>query len=199
MDKNIWRTRRYIISLFFVIVYPIYTSSCSKPYAMWQVIIGNYRYEQGRYHEATMHYFETLSLEYQEEIVYFNLGSLYHALGEAEAAQEMWIQAQHHDSPIIQSQAHYNRGVVYYQLGEYASAIEHFRHALLLHSQDINAKINLELAQIALFRQNESNKSTAPTPQSPINQRQLDYLKRRNTIFLGVELQEPEWLDPDDI
>ncbi|NIZ40698.1 tetratricopeptide repeat protein [Entomospira entomophila] len=199
MDKNIWCTRRYIKLPLILTLLSLFATSCTEPYAMWQVILGNYRYEQGRYHEATMHYFETLSLDYQEEIVYFNLGSLYHALGEAEAAQEMWIQAQNHQSVIIQSQAHYNRGVVYYQLGEYAHAIEHFQYALLLHRQDMNAKINLELAQIALFRQEEAKQPATRIPPSPVNQRQLDYLKRRNTLFLGVESQEPEWLDPDDI
>lgn len=182
----------------FLLILILLFTSCTESYTMWQVIIGNYRYEQGRYLEATTSYFKALQLEYQQDIIYFNLGSLYHALGEADAAQEMWKNITPKSSLLLQSQSYYNRGVTYYQIGNYVQAIEFFKEALTLNSQDVNAKINLEIAQLALKRQ-EEQQNTPHTILPESSQRQLDYLKRRNTIFLGVETEDASWLNPDDI
>ncbi|NIZ18719.1 tetratricopeptide repeat protein [Entomospira culicis] len=190
------RSGRKILALLFGLL----LTGCSQSQAMWQVMVGNYRYEQGRYTQATTNYFSALQQEYEIDVIQYNLGVLYHAQGEVEAAQSKWELVDATAPDLLRAKAHYNRGVVLYQLGEYKQAIAQFRKALLLNSQDRAAKINMEIAQNAQHRKEnrDENANEAP-PLSQQNQRQLDYLKRRSTIFLNIETQDDTWIDPDDI
>ena len=65
-------------------------SGCSQMRVYMQVVDGNYDYSRGEYKDANFTYIQALdSLLYTERISY-NLGNVYHSLGESEAAMEEW-------------------------------------------------------------------------------------------------------------
>jgi tetratricopeptide (TPR) repeat protein len=206
VEKTLWRkgvsmSKTYLFSILLAVSLLGFTS-CAKTDAMWQVIVGNYRYEQGLYPQATTHYFNALQQEYEADVIQFNLGVLYHAQGEVEAALSKWALLDATSLPLLRAKAHYNQGVVYYQLGDYPKAIDQFRLSLALNAQDVSAKINLEIAQNTYYRLQNNDSSQLPESGGPLSEqslRQLDYLKRRSTLFVPTDAQESTWFDPDDL
>jgi Ca-activated chloride channel family protein len=172
-------------------------TGCHVVPSSFLTLSGNYRYDQGLYHEAVANYFKALEYNQQISRIYYNLGTAYNALGETEPALEMWNLAKESPNTETKTRALYNQGVVYYQLGRYDKAIEAFRSVLLLDSNDINAKVNLELA----IQKNQEGQEKLPQENSKENtprlndqqKRTLDYLKRRETYLWGVNGGGAEW------
>ena len=110
------------------------------------VLRGNYEFSQGKYQGATVQYLDALRADDYTEVVAYNLGNVYHALGESEAAFRMWDQASEDATPDILFLVSFNRGILLYELGRYREAAEAFRYALTIDSAHVDAKKNLELS-----------------------------------------------------
>jgi tetratricopeptide (TPR) repeat protein len=87
--------------------------------------------------------------------VAYNLGTLYHALGEPEVAEAEWNIAAETDSPELLARVAYNYGIHLFESGRFDEAYRSFRTALELNPQDVDTKINLEYTLQKLESQNE--------------------------------------------
>ncbi len=110
------------------------------------VLRGNYQFSQGEYQGATVQYLDALRSDDYTAVVAYNLGNVYHAQGESEAAVRMWEEAADNAGPDILFLVSFNRGILLYELGRYREAAEAFRYALTLDGTHVDAKKNLELS-----------------------------------------------------
>ncbi len=124
----------------------LFFSGCTVVGPHLSVLAGNFAHAQGRYQQATVRYLEVIELDEYRAAVSYNLGNVYHSLGEASAALTLWEEAEGTDDPSLLYGVRYNRGVLYYELGRYAEAYEQFSRALEIDPGSIPAKVNLELA-----------------------------------------------------
>lgn len=192
MEHTFWRSSLTLVLLLLL-------AGCGQTRPMFHVAMGNYRYEQGKYHDAVAQYIAALGYEYQEETIYYNLGAVYSALGEAYPALQMWDYSKESQHLGLRSRSFYNRGVAFQQLGQYDAAIDAYREALLLNPQNILAKTNLEVSQIS--RQEMRENTPSNSNENSIDDstgRVLDYLKRRKALFIGVQKEERTWIDEKD-
>lgn len=120
--------------------------SCDLMEPAWSVSSGNYSYTRGRYQQATILYMDSLDYGKYHPWIYYNLGNVYTALGEGDAALAMWEKVEDSNQEELLFRLNYNRGHLYYQRGEYTLAFENFRQALKHKPASRAAKINLELA-----------------------------------------------------
>ncbi len=122
------------------------TVSCDVVEPAWSVALGNYSFVRGRYQQATIKYMEGLEEEEHEGWIYYNLGNVYNALGEGEAAFAVWDKAEGADSDKLIFRVYFNRGHLAYQRGEYRRAYENYREAVRRNPSSREAKVNLELS-----------------------------------------------------
>ncbi len=121
-------------------------ASCSAPGAYLTILQGNYAYERGGYQQATVDYLEAQKSGAYPEWVAYDLGNVYHALGEPDGASEEWAKAEKAHDPQLVASTLFNEGVLDYELGRYREAYDRFRKVLELTPGDVDAKINLELS-----------------------------------------------------
>ena len=108
-------------------------------------LAGNYAHVRGDYVHATINYLLAGAGSEQPHLAY-NLGNTYLALGEIDAGVELLLSVAHeHDRELLWRTA-FNLGHARYQAGRYLQAAYHFRDALLLAPESLDAKVNLELA-----------------------------------------------------
>ena len=175
-------------------------SGCSQMRVYMQVVDGNYDYSRGEYKDANFTYIQALdSLLYTERISY-NLGNVYHSLGESEAAMEEWdIASMYGDDPQLSSRIAFNRGVLYYELGSYQQAYNEFRKVLTLDPDDIEAKANLEYCLRKLNLSKESQEAKQETEEdndenqlSEDGKRILEYVRRSASSTLTPDYKVEE-------
>lgn len=121
-------------------------ASCSVAGAYLSVAAGNSAYEHGHYEEATVDYLQAAKSGVHLPWISYDLGNVYHALGEPAGATEEWAKAEKDKAPVLRSATSFNEGILDYELGNYRAAYERFRSVLEIDPADIDAKINLELA-----------------------------------------------------
>ena len=168
------------------------------PYAdHWKIIKGNYDFINGRYQSATVEYLGILEKSSRErEVVHYNLGNVFYALGETAAADEEWTLALEGSGPDLRFRTLFNHGNLYYELSQYEQAYESFRQALVLNPDSRDAKRNLELALQKLGSQKtaavETTESRAAERTSSSDEevdRILNYIKRK---------EESRWVSQKD-
>ena len=177
--------RNYLKFLLLIMIFSslLFLNSCGELRASYQVFTGNYAYSRGDYQNANIHYVRAAELSDQEDIITYNLGTVYQALGEVQAAQEQWMDVEPGDNNVLAFRFLYNRGIFYYQTGNYQAAYEGFRDALTYNPGSLDAKINLEYSLRKLNVQEQPSVSPASlgarTEGSPEEiQRILDYIRR---------------------
>lgn len=170
-------------------------SSCDGSSAHLAVLRGNHAFEQGDYQEATVLY-----LRHREHATYggwiaYNLGNVYHSLGEFSAAVDMWDAAAGVEDPELGFAVAFNRGVLAYERGQYQRAYELFREALRINAASIAAKRNLELTLRKLEagenlddRDGGEEEGGAQQELSSDAVRILEYVRRK---------EEAQWVSPD--
>jgi len=151
-----------------------------------RVAAGNYAYERGNYQQALVHYLVGAESSDRESWFSYNIGNVYHALGESEAALEMWALAARSPDQSIQFGTSFNRGVLLYEMGRYQDAYEAFRHALTVNSASTDAKINLELSLQKIQAEDSATSSESAQrggePEDGVNQetmRIIEYVRRK--------------------
>lgn len=170
-------------------------SSCSAIESYVKVIEGNYAFSRGEYKESNFIYIQSLkSAQYTDRLLY-NLGNVYHSLGESEAALEEWQSsvAASRDPELLFRIA-FNRGVIQYERGNYQNAYNNFREALRLNPEDLETKANLEfcLRKLNLSEEEQNARASTETPQdseevSEDADRILEYVKRSSPTLLVPE------------
>ena len=154
-----------------------------EPY--WSVLRGNYSFSRGEYQTAIVRYFEALDHGHSTPWILYNLGNVYYALGETEAALRTWYDIEQFDDVQIRFGVSFNRGVLFFEMGRYADAYAEFRRALRLAPSDVDAKINVELAfqrmtageQAQAVRSSETQ--SRPEVSGEESVRILEYMRRR--------------------
>ncbi len=120
------------------------------------VLRGNVAYARGDFQGALVHYLGTDEDSDDRGWLLFNVGNVYYAMGEQEAALAAWNDARidlesvagdrlgSRETTLVHA-ASYNRGVLLYQQGRFADARDEFRYALEVNNRSLSAKRNLEL------------------------------------------------------
>lgn len=135
-------------------------AGCAPVSSHLEVLQGNYFFSRGDYQESIVSYLTLLEEPEAGEYVSYNLGNVYQALGEGNAALRMWNQAEDSDDQQLLYRVSFNRGVFHFERGEYEEAFNAFKEALRLNNGSVPAKINLELTLLRL------NAEEQLTPQS---------------------------------
>jgi Ca-activated chloride channel family protein len=136
---------RYIPRAIVSVLFLLSLLSCGR--TDLQVLQGNYRHNKGEFARATISYMKALESGGDEATITYNLGNVYHSLGETDAAIETLRRAAEEgrwERAVFRS--HYNLGRIYYQLGNFDRAVAHYIEALRVEPNDRDAKVNLELA-----------------------------------------------------
>jgi Ca-activated chloride channel family protein len=121
-------------------------ASCSAGRSYLTVAQGNYAYDRGSYQQATVDYLEAQKSGSFPDWVAYDLGNVYHALGEPDGASAEWTKAEKAADPRVVLATLFNEGVLDFELGRYRDAYDRFKKVLEITPEDIDAKVNLELA-----------------------------------------------------
>jgi tetratricopeptide (TPR) repeat protein len=149
------------------------------------VAVGNYAFLKGEYQNANIEYLSARSSGAYGDYVSYNLGNVYSALGESEAALEEWSAAAGTKDRRLLSRVRYNEGILLFEKGRYEKAFEAFRQALKLSPDFVNAKINLEytLQKISAKTAPASSLSAAEArltaAEAAETSRLLEYMRRK--------------------
>jgi tetratricopeptide (TPR) repeat protein len=194
MEKHV--VKKYLNSLFIVIVCTL-CMGCGFNAPLLEVLDGNYKFMRGDYTGATISYIKALEKETHEEWINYNLGNVYNALGETDAAVEELSQATKSSHQEVLFRTNFNLGNIYYSLGNYEKAIDHYKQSLKANQKEIDAKNNLELAVEKMEKEKsiEQNKSLlkkeAKNLQDPEVDEIIEYIEEREALVWKL-LNQPE-------
>lgn len=172
-------------------------TSCGKADVYLNVLRGNYAYGRGEFQEANVMYLQAAEEGLFSDILAYNLGNVYHALGESEAALEQWDAARLTGSRELLPEVLYNEGVLRYELGDYEESYRLFRQVLEMDSLRDDARINLEYALKKNSARNQAPRSLTSVPdetrESGDLERVLQYVKRKEQTLWGSGTAETEY------
>ena len=178
-----------VLTLFFA----LFISSCSNPAAYYTVWSGNNSFAGGDYQEANTAYLKALQGEVYSSYVNYNLGNVYYALGEGDAAAAAWEKAVFTESRELMFRTVYNRGVLEFETGNYEEAFGSFRDALELKPESLDAKINLEYSLRRMNADADSSQGSASgagdsgdDSGSDDIKRVLEFIKRKDAGLWSV-------------
>ena len=133
------------LQAFSVVLAVFVLASCSKIVPYLSVARGNHEYSNGDYQSANIAYINAAKSEHFDEWIAYNLGTVYYALGEVEAAAKEWDLAGGGIEGQLPYLVNFNHGVLLFDRGQYEDAYEKFRNALEINPNGLEAKVNLEL------------------------------------------------------
>lgn len=167
-------------------------SSCNAYFPHLRVIRANYQVSRGEYQPAIVDYLRAREGEEFQPWLSYNLGTVYHYLGESGAAVDQWELAISSAVPEAGFGASFNRGVYLFEQGRYGDAFEAFRYALQLDPGSRAAKTNMELTLQRLEARSDLNGEQSGAASASGGgrgtdggtTRMLDYIRRK---------QEQQW------
>ena len=118
------------------------SASCSDASARLAVLDGNAAFARGERQDALARYLAAGPGEVQS----FDLGNVYAAMGETEAARSLLAPLRDASDPRVAFGAAYNLGLLELELGRHDAAVDSLRAALRARPSDLEAKRALELA-----------------------------------------------------
>ncbi len=186
------------------VLLPAILGGCGNGVVYVDAVRGNYAHQQGRYQDATVNYLRALEQGIFTEGFSYNLGNVYHALGEPDAALAMWERAASAEDPEIRFRFRFNRGNLYYELGRYRDAYNEFRKALEIDSTSVEAKINLELSLLKIQAYGVSAESVpeerpqADRQESRETERMLEYVRRKEGQRWSASQPQADSADVED-
>ena len=156
-------------------------SSCGQKNAYIEVVKGNYYFGRGMYQASVLSYLDALKEGTRTAWIRYNLGNVYHSLGETDAALGMWKEAEAEQDHELLFAISFNRGTLLYELGKYREAYEEFRHALEIDPARIEAKVNLELSlkKIGGGGPSSQSRDDQSVKRRDDPDRVLDYVKKK--------------------
>ena len=185
MEGYVLKTR--IIRLALLLLFLILFTSCDEAAAAYRVAQGNYSYARGSYQKANLNYFMAEEKNAEPEIIEFNLGTVFYALGEAESAGELWKGVVPGENQELAFRLIYNQGILQYRDGAYHEAYGNFKKALQIDPSSMEAKINLEHS-FAKMNARESGTPEAASGSSAVSagseeiQRVLEFIRRNEPV-----------------
>lgn len=189
MEGSDLNTNRMAVAC--TILVPIMLSGCNLYGPHFLTARANYNVSRGEYQPAIVDYLRAREGGQFDHWLAYNLGNVYHFLGESNAALERWDHARSSESRDLVFRASFNRGVYFLEQGRYREARRHFRTALELEPANRAAKWNLELAlerisaEADLTSETASMDPAAGTTRADTSgaggggSRMLDYMRRR--------------------
>ena len=121
---------------------------------------GNKLYKENKFDQALKSYNEAIKLKPDSAIVNFDIGAAYFKKGDFDMAVSNFEKALLSEDKLLESQANYNIGNSKYKLGKlkentdlascaksFRQALDYYKRALDLNSQDEDAKFNHELVE----------------------------------------------------
>ena len=155
-------------------------ASCSEWQEGLSIIQGNGAFQRGEFQKASLSYLSVQDSP-AADIVNYNLGNVYNALGETNTAMAVWSRIAKPGSEELAYRLAFNRGYLQYQRGQYDEAVKEFRTALLMKPSSLDAKRNLEICLLktqsfgsALPARARVDRSDPGEPQKAL----LDYINR---------------------
>jgi Ca-activated chloride channel family protein len=172
-----------------LVVLFLFITSCSQIPGKLMLLRGNFFNAQGMYTEAILAYLEALTFSETAPYAEYSLGSVYLSLDEGAAALQHFAAAEEALTRVLREdhreliyRIYYNRGVVRFHAGDFASAADQFRTALETDGSRIEAKRNLELSLLSLSHQ-DSGAAASLSLNSQDEQRGprvlFDYIRRK--------------------
>jgi Ca-activated chloride channel family protein len=147
-----------IIALFFL-------SSCSDGKLL--LLQANYLNVLGKYDEALAPYLKALNYEESAPYAEYGLGLTFYQLDEGKAALNRYNESHKllekyssNEHRELRFRNHYNSGVIYFEEGNYHSAADAFKEALRTDPKRLDAKRNLELSQMSMSMETNSESRT---------------------------------------
>ena len=154
---------------------------------------GNALFEKGEYEAALRRYLEAQQEGRARPELHFNAGdALYKQEKYAEAMQEMGRAAEG-THPDMSAAAHYNLGNALFRQEKFQEAVGAYKKSLEQRPDDIDAKINLELA-LEKLKQNQQNQNQDQDDQDKQDQQD----KNQNQDRDGQEQNQNEEQDQQD-
>ena len=120
--------------------------SCSDLSEGIHVLQGNTAFQRGDFQRASLSYLAAQWEGTATDVVNYNLGNVYNALGETNTALSVWSRIINPSTEELAYRLAFNRGYLLYQRGQYDEACQQFRTALLMKPSSLEAKRNLEIA-----------------------------------------------------
>ena len=108
---------------------------------------GNDAFSQGQYDEALAQYQISETESPESPKLDYNIANLMHEMGKYEEALDRYNGALDTQEAGLHANIHYNMGNTYYRMGDYTKAINSYTKALEANPDDMDAKLNLELAR----------------------------------------------------
>lgn len=206
LESDSPRSKRFltglILSMVFFFCFLFGGCSCSP--AEVDVLQGNYYFHKGEFQQSTICYLKALEKNKGVELISYNMGNVFYALGEGDSALAIWKDAESTNDVKILFKLSFNRGVLYYRQGNYKEAYNNFRRALEINPSDNGAKINLELTLEKLSSMDNKRKlsplveNSKETSLGDNSLRMLQYVKRKEDFFWSNETKEETVVDQDD-
>lgn len=177
-----------------LLLMPFLLVSCNAYFPHLRVVRANYYVSRGEYQPAIVDYLRAQGVSEYEPWLAYNLGTVYHYLGESGAAVDRWEAAWESNVDDLMYGARFNRGVFLFEQGRYQEAFSEFRSALRINPGSKSAKTNLELTIERIEAGSEldgegtrgsgGREEGSEESQDSGGQRMLDYLRRK---------QEQQW------
>lgn len=186
---------RKTLSVAFLLVLITMLTSCKALSPGFSNYMGNMAFQQGDYQKATVFYLKALKREISQDILYYNMGNVFYALGEGEAAREIWLKAEESASLDIRFRIQFNMGVLYYQQGLYEEACNSFKTALSIRPENWETKANLELSlrKMSKLESRSSIKNEGSGPAlNDDSVRILQYIKKKEELYWTGAQEEPQ-------
>ncbi|WP_461246716.1 VWA domain-containing protein [Treponema sp. R6D11] len=147
------------------IIVLLFFTSCSDGKLL--LLQANYLNVLGRYDEALASYSKALNYEDSAPYAEYGLGLTFYQLDEEKAALnrysdsrkllEKYSSNEHRELRFRNS---YNSGVIYFEEGDYHSAADSFKEALRTDPRRLDAKRNLELSQMSISMETNTESKT---------------------------------------
>jgi Ca-activated chloride channel family protein len=163
-----------------IIAFFLFTS-CSEGKLL--LLEANYLNAMGRYDDALTPYFKALSHEDSAPYAEYGLGLAFYQLDEGKAALtrygdshkllEKYSSNEHRE---LRYRNHYNSGVVFFEEGDYQSAVDSFKEALRTDPKRLDAKRNLELSLMSISMETNMESRTGNREES--REVLFEYLKQ---------------------
>jgi tetratricopeptide (TPR) repeat protein len=138
-------SRATLSLLFFVVLAALSLASCSDWSDGWAIVQGNAAFQRGEFQKASLSYLAAQGTGASLDVVNYNLGNVFNALGETNTALSVWNRITRPGSEELAYRLAFNKGYLLYQRGQYDLACQEFRTALLMKPSSLDAKRNLEI------------------------------------------------------
>jgi len=172
-------------------------SSCSEEKIL--LLHANYLNMMGRYDEAVAPYLKALDYEESAPYAEYGLGLALYQLDEGKASLnrynnsykllEKYSSNEHRE---LRFRNLYNSGVIYFEDGDYQSAVDSFKEALRTDPKRLDAKRNLELSLMSMSMETNSQTKTGNREES--REILFNYLKQDEQ----QKWKSKEWSPEDD-